>query len=226
VAFFLPDEVDFFPHPLLCDPDGLLAFGPEVTARRLLLSYQFGIFPWNGPDDPTLWWYTHPRLILRPAEVKVSKSMRKYFSQEILRVTFDQAFDRVIRRCRNVNREGQESTWITDNIEDTFIELHHHGYAHSVEVWQEDKLVGGLYGMALGKIFCGESMFADVSNASKFALIHLCRYLEKKDFWLIDCQQATTHLQSMGGKLVTKVDFYKYLKKNALISTVNNKWIG
>ncbi len=151
--------------------------------------------------------------------------MRKYFSQEILSCTFDQAFDKVIRRCRDKFREGQESTWITDDIEETFIELHKQGYAHSVEVWQGDELVGGLYGMALGKIFCGESMFADVSNASKFALINLCRYLEKKDFWLIDCQQATAHLQSMGGKLMSKTDFFTYLKKNALITTDNKKWI-
>jgi len=225
MAFFLPDEVDLFPHPLLCDPDGLLAFGAEVTPTRLLLSYQFGIFPWNGPDNPTLWWYTHPRLILKPNEIKVSKSMRKYFSQNILKCTFDQAFSKVIRRCRDKTRHGQDSTWITDDIEDTFIELHHQGYAHSVEVWEDEKLVGGLYGMALGKIFCGESMFADVSNASKFALINLCRYLERKEFWFVDCQQATAHLQSMGGQAMSKNDFFMYLKKNALIATDNKKWL-
>ena len=224
MAFFLPQEVDFFPHPLLCDPDGLLAFGAEVSPQKLLLSYQFGIFPWNGPEDPTLWWYTHPRLILKPKEVKTSKSMNRYFNQNIFTCTFDIAFEQVINQCRNKSRKGQESTWITDDIEETFIELHHQGYAHSVEVWQGDRLVGGLYGMALGKIFCGESMFANVSNASKYALINLCHHLKKKDFWLIDCQQATDHLKSMGGQLMSKNDFFSILKKNALITTRNEKW--
>lgn len=225
MAFFLPQKVDFFPHPLLCDPDGLLAFGTEVSAQKLLLSYQFGIFPWNGPDDPTLWWYTHPRLILKPNEVKISKSMRRYFNQDIFSCTFDTAFELVIKHCRNKSRKGQDATWITDDIEQSFIELHHRGYAHSVEVWQEDRLVGGLYGMVLGKIFCGESMFADVSNASKYALINLCQYLEKKDFWLIDCQEATKHLKSMGGQLMSKGEYFSKLKRNALISTETEKWI-
>lgn len=225
MAFFLPEEVDFFPHPLLCDPDGLLALGVDVSPQKLLLSYQFGIFPWNGPKDPTLWWYTHPRLTLKPKEVKISKSMRRYFNQEIFSYTFDKAFEQVIRKCRSKSRQGQDDTWITDDIEHTFIELHHQGYAHSVEVWHEDILVGGLYGMALGKIFCGESMFADVSNASKYALINLCQYLEKKDYWLIDCQQETGHLTSMGGQLMSKEDFFSTLKRNALINTETEKWI-
>lgn len=224
MAFFLPQEVDFFPHPLLCDPDGLLAFGTEVSPQKILLSYQFGIFPWNGPNDPTLWWYTHPRLTLRPKEVKISRSMRRYFNQDIFSCTFDTAFEQVIRNCRNKSRKGQDDTWITDDIEQTFIELHHQGYAHSVEVWQDKKLVGGLYGLGLGKVFCGESMFADVSNASKYALINLCRYLDKKNYWLVDCQQETGHLSSMGGELTSKEEFFSILKRNALIKTETNKW--
>jgi leucyl/phenylalanyl-tRNA--protein transferase len=224
MAYLLPREVDFFPHPLLCDHDGLLAFGAEPTTDRLLLSYQFGIFPWNGPEDPILWWYTHPRLILKPSEVVIAKSMRRYFTQGIFRCTFDTEFETVIRKCRKKIRNGQDSSWITDEIEESFIELHNMGYAHSVEVWQEDNLIGGLYGVALGHVFFGESMFADVSNASKFGLIKLCQYLEHNDYWMIDCQQATEHLKSMGGQLISKDAFFSQLKKNALHQTKNKKW--
>ncbi len=150
--------------------------------------------------------------------------MRRYFTQGIFRCTFDTEFETVIRKCRKKIRNGQDSSWITDEIEESFIELHNMGYAHSVEVWQEDNLIGGLYGVALGHVFFGESMFADVSNASKFGLIKLCQYLEHNDYWMIDCQQATEHLKSMGGQLISKDAFFSQLKKNALHQTKNKKW--
>jgi len=226
VAYYLPPEVEYFPHPFLSESEGLLAFSDDLTTEQVILAYQFGIFPWNNPDDPICWWYTYPRLVLYPHKVKISKSMKRYFKNPIFSVTADTAFEKVIEKCRVNDRNGQAGTWITDRIMTTFSELHHRGIAHSIEVWEEGNLVGGLYGIALGRIFYGESMFTEVSNASKYALIHLCKYLEEKEFWLIDCQQETSHLSSMGGELLSKEDFFDILKKNIFQDHHRGRWEG
>jgi len=202
-----------FPHPLLADEDGLLAYGGDLSFATLLTAYSWGIFPWYS-EPPILWWYTHPRCILYPSKVKVSKSMRSYFNQKKFTITYNQCFSEVMKSCAKQNRKGQDSTWINDEMLNAYIEFHKKGYAHSVEVWKDEELVGGLYGIAIGKMFFGESMFAKASNASKFALISLCRHLDKNGFHIIDCQQQTAHLMSMGAEMITKEDFYHIIVEN------------
>jgi len=224
LAFFLEEDLNFFPHPLLVDSDGLLCLGSSLTPANLLLAYQFGIFPWNGEEEPLLWWYTHPRCVLFPNKLKIHKSMRSYLNQNKFKVSFDLNFEGVIDRCKLKARPGQGGTWITPELKNAFMDLHQRGFVHSVEVWQDDELVGGLYGMALGKIFYGESMFADVPNASKFGFIKLVHFLEKKGFKLIDCQQETQHLMSLGAETISKLTFYKYLKQNIFEPHYKGKW--
>ena len=224
MAFLLPEEVDVFPHPLSSDQDGFLAASDSLSVERLLLAYQFGIFPWNNPDDPILWWYTHPRCVLYPQNVKVQKSMRTYLNSDKFRWSIDESFGQVIEQCKTKKRDEQGGTWITEPLKKAFVELHNRGYAHSVEVWEGDNLVGGLYGMSLGKVFFGESMFAHTSNASKFALIKLSEWLEERGFWLIDCQQETDHLMSMGAELMDKKDFFDLLKKNIFENSLMGPW--
>ena len=225
MAFYLPQGVEFFPHPLFADPDGLLAIGTDLSPSQILLAYQFGIFPWNHEDDPVLWWYTHPRCVLFPSRLKISKSMKQLLNKESFKVTFDTSFPEVIEACQNVKRKGQEDTWITGQLINIFTELHHQGYAHSVEVWQDDKLVGGLYGLSLGKIFYGESMFSRANNASKYGFIKLVQFLKKNDFELIDCQQRTEHLISLGAEMISSESFYKQLKANIFNIVSPCKWV-
>ena len=158
-------------------PDGLLAIGGDLNPDRLLLAYQSGIFPWFNAGDPILWWSPDPRCLLLHKHLKISKSMRNVRNQKRFKITFDRAFDKVIMACGQVPRSGQDGTWITEDITNAYIKLHELGMAHSVEVWENEKLVGGLYGVSLGSIFCGESMFCKVSNASKLALIELSEWL-------------------------------------------------
>ncbi|MFI5140660.1 MAG: leucyl/phenylalanyl-tRNA--protein transferase, partial [Sphingobacteriales bacterium] len=172
---FRLDERLLFPDPDLAEPDGLLAVGGDLSVNRLLLAYQNGIFPWYSDDTPILWYSPHERFVLYPAELKISKSMNQVLRSNKFRVTVDQCFDEVIAACSAVLREGQDGTWITDDMKAAYLLLHQKGYAHSIEVWQQDNLVGGLYGVQIGGVFCGESMFSLVSNASKVALIHLCK---------------------------------------------------
>ncbi|MAZ27869.1 MAG: leucyl/phenylalanyl-tRNA--protein transferase [Cytophagaceae bacterium] len=202
-----------FPSPENADYDGLLAYGGDLSAERLLQAYNQGIFPWYSSNEPILWWSPNPRMVLFPGEVKVSKSMRKVLRDATLTVTYNTAFTEVILNCRRMKRTGQSGTWITDEMLEAYIELHEKGFAQSVEVWQDDELVGGLYGVDLEdkKVFCGESMFAKVSNASKIALISLSRKLEKKGYHLIDCQVHTNHLQSMGAREIPRSEFLNYL---------------
>ena len=222
-VFWLSEESVSFPHPELANEDGVLAVGGDLSAERLLLAYRMGIFPWFNPGDPIMWWSPDPRFLLFPNELKVSKSMRPYFNQKKFRVTFDQAFETVIRFCQRTNRKGQYGgTWITEGMIEAYNRLHFLGYAHSVEVWQGDYLVGGLYGISLGKIFFGESMFAKVSNASKFGFITLAKRLEELGFWLIDCQQKTVHLESLGGRSISRHEFLNYLTKNSK----EEDWVG
>ena len=182
---------------------------------RLLLAYEIGLFPWFNPEDPILWWSPDPRFVIFPTELKVSKSMRPYFNQKKFRVSYDHDFERVIRACQTQRRRGQGGgTWISEEMVEAYCGLHEKGFAHSVEVWKDDELIGGLYGVSLGKIFFGESMFSRVSNSSKFGFISLVRRLRTLGFWLIDCQQHTNHLASLGGRSIPRTTFLEYMRKN------------
>ena len=214
-----------FPHPELADISGILAIGGDLSPERLLLAYQNGIFPWYNPEDPILWWSPDPRLVLYPDELKVSKSMRPYFNQKKFDLTIDKDFTSVILNCKQQRRKGQGGgTWITGDMAEAYINLHELGYAHSVEVWKGGELAGGLYGIALGKVFFGESMFAKVSNASKFGFISFIRILKDKGFKLIDCQQETKHLESMGARAISRARFLDALKKNEEEESLVGKW--
>jgi len=224
-VFWLSDDEISFPHPELANEDGILAVGGDLSQERLLLAYSIGLFPWFNPDDPILWWSPDPRFVLFPDELKVSKSMRPYFNQKKFKVTFDQNFRDVIIACQKQRRNNQGGgTWITDDMVEAYCQLNEEGYAHSVEVWQEDELVGGLYGVSLGKVFFGESMFAKVSNASKFGFISLVKKLKELDFELIDCQQKTRHLQSLGGRSISRKEFLDCMKKNSVNETMMGSW--
>lgn len=223
-VFWLTDELSF-PPAELANEDGILAVGGDLSTDRLLLAYSMGLFPWFNPEDPILWWSPDPRFILYPQNLKVSKSMRPYFNQKKFTVTFDTQFEKVMIACQQQYRKGQGGgTWITDEMIDSYTELNRMGFAHSVEVWKGEELVGGLYGISLGKIFFGESMFAKVSNASKFGFITLVQKLKELGFWLIDCQQRTKHLESLGGEFIDRKEFIDFMEKNKLQKTEQGNW--
>lgn len=206
-----------FPHPFLANQDGFLCVGGDLEPQRLLTAYQYGIFPWYSDGQPILWWYTSPRMVLFPVDLKVSKSMRNVLNQKKFTITMDTAFEQVISQCKQTPRMGQEGTWINPDMIAAYTSLHEIGYAHSVEVWEGQTLVGGLYGLAIGKIFYGESMFAHRSNASKVAFVHLVRHLQQRDFTLIDCQQETPHLRSLGADIIQGDQFMDILRKNVFV---------
>lgn len=198
----------------MADESGMLAIGGDLSVERLKLAYKRGIFPWYGEGSPILWWSPDPRLVLFPDELRYAKSMRPYFNQGKFRVTFDTNFEAVISNCATIQRRGINSTWIIDDMKEAYIDLHKEGIAHSVEVWNGENLVGGLYGIAMGKVFFGESMFAKESNASKFGFITLVRVLKGAGYVLIDCQQETKHLASLGARPIPREDFIAILEKN------------
>ena len=223
--FWLKEDSLAFPHPELANEDGILAVGGDLSVERLLRAYQMGLFPWFNPDDPILWWSPDPRFVLFPCEIKIAKSMRSYFNQKKFDLSFDQEFEKVIRACSAQPRKGQSGgTWISEEMVQAYCQLNEMGYAHSVEVWQKDQLVGGLYGISLGKCFFGESMFAKVNNASKFGFIHLVKQLQQLDFWLIDCQQHTRHLESLGARGISRKEFLEYLDRNRKVPTLRGNW--
>jgi leucyl/phenylalanyl-tRNA--protein transferase len=205
---FRLDERLLFPDPALAEDDGLLAVGGDLSAERLVLAYQNGIFPWYSDDDPILWYSPHERFVLLPDELLISKSMKQVMRSGRLAVTFDKAFTDVIKACATAPRVDQGCTWITDDMQQAYIKMHELGKAHSVEVWLGEELVGGLYGVAVGWVFCGESMFSKVSNASKLALIALCQTAK---YQLIDCQVHTDHLASMGAKMISRDEYLTFL---------------
>jgi len=212
----LTEDPYLFPDPKLASSAGLLAIGGDLTPERLITAYSLSFFPWYNPGEEILWWTPDPRLVLFPKDLKVSKSMRPYFNQNKFQITFNQNFEEVIRNCQSNDRKGQTAgSWITNDITAAYTRLHDLGYVHSVEVWQDEELVGGLYGIALGKVFFGESMFAKVSNASKFGFISLVQKLQTMNFTLIDCQQETNHLKSMGAAPISRDKFMTILEKNS-----------
>lgn len=200
-----------FPPVELANAEGLLAVGGDLSPERLLLAYKSGIFPWFNEDSLILWWSPDPRMVLFPEKLKVSKTMRKVIRDNTFTITKNTCFKAVIENCSKINRKNQEGTWITNNIKAAYIKLHEMGVAHSYEVWQNNILVGGLYGIDLGKVFCGESMFSLVTNASKFAFIHLSQELQAKNYTLIDCQIYTSHLQSLGAEEISRKQFISLL---------------
>ena len=211
---YLLDDQFWFPPQHLADESGLLAIGGDLSPERLLLAYQNGIFPWYNAGQPILWHSPDPRMVLFPSALKVSKSMRQLLRKELFEVTINKAFEKVIRACSEIPRAGQEDTWITDDMIAAYIKLHKLGHAVSVEVWQEEQLVGGLYGIDLPeqKVFCGESMFSTVSNASKVGFITWVQQLHKRAYKLIDCQVYTEHLASLGAEEIPRTAFLEYLK--------------
>jgi len=212
VYFIGPEQK--FPPVELADEDGFLAVTRELSIDRILEAYHLGIFPWYSEGQPVLWWSPDPRMVLFPEELKISKSMRPYLNKNKFQVTFNQDFEAVIDHCGKVFRKGQDGTWITPEIKRSYLELHRMGIAISAEVWDNDNLVGGLYGIYLRekKLFCGESMFANVSNASKFGFIKMVQKLQEEDVRLIDCQVYTDHLASLGAQEIPREEFLSYLK--------------
>lgn len=210
------DEQLIFPHPVLREPDGLLAFGLDLDPERLLLAYRWGIFPWYAEGQPVLWWWTAPRPLVHTDRVHISASMRKVLRQQRFRITFNTAFESVIRNCASIPRAGQEGTWITPEMIEAYGLLHREGWAHSVEVWEPDsnELVGGVYGIGLGRIFFGESMFSRMTNASKAGFIALAERLRACGVAIIDCQQDTPHLQTLGSFLLTDEQWLSLLREN------------
>lgn len=208
--YSLSDDL-IFPHPSLSREDGLLAVYGDLSPERLLLAYSNGIFPWFSEDEPILWWSPDPRFILYPKDVKISHSMKKIIKKNIYKITFDTCFREVIYNCGNTRKES--GTWITNEMIEAYCKLHELGFAHSVEAWHENKLVGGLYGIIIGKCFFGESMFSTMSNSSKAAFIALCKLLEEKNFIVIDCQVYTQHLESLGAVNIPRNEFLELVKK-------------
>ena len=196
----------------LAEPNGLLAVGGDLSHERLLSAYREGIFPWFSAGDPILWWSPNPRMVLFPNEFMVSHSLRKILRKGAFEVKFDTAFEQVMRACA-APRKGQAGTWILEEMITAYCELHAKGYAHSVETWIDGELVGGLYGMALGRMFYGESMFSRRTDASKIAIAYLCNRLERLNFGMIDCQMYTPHLASLGAREIPRQEFILYMKE-------------
>ena len=208
--YFLLKEL-FFPDVSEADKSGILAVGGDLSPERLMLAYKSGIFPWFDSDEPILWWSPQQRMVLFPDELVISKSMRSILRKEVFTVTFNKDFRAVISNCSQISRNGQQGTWISEEMIEAYVKLHQLGYAKSVEVWQNNELVGGLYGIDLGPVFCGESMFSKVSNTSKVAFITLVENLKIRKYKLIDCQVHNDHLESLGAREIDRAQFLEIL---------------
>lgn len=223
-VFLLSDNIDF-PPPQLATKDGLLAVGGDLSKERLILAYRMGIFPWFSDGDPILWWSPDPRLVLYPSEIKISRTLQKIIKKNVFSVTLDTAFDAVITQCAQIRLQQNQGTWIVKDMIDAYCKLHSAGYAHSMEVWQQEELAGGIYGVSLGKCFFGESMFSRVSNASNVALVKLAKYLSELSFDLIDCQVPTEHLIRFGARKIPRKLFLNQLEISLNAPTQKGKWI-
>ena len=220
------DGSDAFPPVELAlgEPNGLLCAGGDLSPARLVTAYRNGIFPWYSAGEPILWWTPDPRMILVPNEFRLSRSLRRSLRKGHWQVRLDSDFPAVIRACARVRRPGQAGTWISDAMRSAYCRLHELGYAHSVETWLDDELVGGLYGLAIGKMFYGESMFALVTDASKVALAHLTRFLAQNAYGLIDCQMNTAHLASLGAREIARADFIDRLRTLTATGPEGGRW--
>jgi leucyl/phenylalanyl-tRNA---protein transferase len=215
-----------FPDADDADDSGLLAMGGDLSIERLKLAYSCGIFPWYEEGMPILWWSPDPRMVLFPSKMIISHSLKLTVKKHKFRVTYDQAFKRVIEECSVTPRKDQEGTWITRDMKNAYIKLHGAGFAHSVESWLDGELVGGLYGVSIGRAFFGESMFHRETNASKVALVHLVEWLKEKEYEIIDAQVYTNHLESLGGELIPRNQYLKYLEKALEKEGVRGSWKG
>jgi leucyl/phenylalanyl-tRNA---protein transferase len=222
-VFYLTDNIQF-PPPRLADKSGLLAIGGDLSLKRVLAAYAKGIFPWYMEGEPILWWSPDPRLILYPRDLHVSKSLQKVIRKNVFQVTADQTFEQVIHGCAYAKGEKRDKTWLVDHMKTAYTHLHKAGYAHSIEAWHNGELAGGLYGVALGGCFFGESMFTRVSNASKVALVHLVQYLVAENFDMIDCQVTTSHLKGFGAREVPRPVFLRQLEASLKKRTVKGLW--
>ncbi len=225
MTIFRLDKNDIrFPSPRLAERDGILAVGGDLRPERLLIAYAMGIFPWFGPKDPLLWWSPDPRLVLFPDQMHISRRLRRIINRQTFAVSLDRAFPEVIRSCAAVHEQNDGGTWISKDMIRAYCRLHEAGWAHSVETWQCGELVGGLYGVAMGKCFFGESMFSRVSNASKVALAYLADYLNRFSFAVIDCQVTSLHLQRLGAVEIPRDFFLQILGENIKHPVTPGKW--
>ena len=220
---YQPDQAFPAVDNALTDPDGLLAVGGCLSTTRILNAYRHGIFPWFNPDEPILWWSPDPRFVLLPSQLVVSRSLAKTLRSGRFSFSIDRAFTQVIAACAQP-RDGHDGTWITGSIQYAYSQLHQAGLAHSAEAWFEGELVGGLYGVALGQIFFGESMFHRKTDASKFAFVKLINHLQACGYQLVDCQVHTAHLESLGGTFLPRADFQAYLKSHCDLPVSPNAW--
>jgi len=209
--YFLTKEL-YFPPVEEASYEGILAVGGDLSTDRLLLAYKNGIFPWFDSDEPILWWAPPKRMVVNPKDYKAPKSLRNIINRNLFEVTINQDFDAVISNCQKIERKGQEGTWISEKIVDSYTQLHHLGKAISFEVWQNNELVGGLYGVDLGHVFCGESMFSKVPNASKVAFVKLIDYLKERKYLLLDCQVHNDHLEKLGAFEISRDLFMKIIQ--------------
>jgi leucyl/phenylalanyl-tRNA--protein transferase len=211
--FLLDPEIIAFPDPAKYEPKtGLLAVGGDLSPRRLKLAYEIGLFPWFNEGEDILWWCPNPRFVLFPTKLKISKSMQKVLKKEQFQFTENKCFREVLVKCQKIKRKGQDGTWLSDEFINSLVQLHQQNIAQSIEVWQNEKLVGGFYGLKIGKVFCGESMFSEVSNTSKAGFINFVLN-NKNNFDLIDCQIHSDHLESLGAEMISKKDYLKILNK-------------
>ncbi len=228
MTLFLPElgqDVNWFPkaHQALDDPNGLLAIGGDLSPSRLIAAYRKGIFPWYDDNQPLLWWSPNPRAVLDPTQVHISRSMTKCIRTSPFEISVNRAFNQVIEEC-SYSRKSQEGTWITQSMINAYTILHQQGFAHSVEVWDQEALVGGLYGIGIGAAFCGESMFHKQANASKMAFIALCQHFSKAGGLLIDCQIQNDHLTSLGAQEIGRETFLKRLKSHSASRVRGSCW--
>lgn len=222
-VYQLNEEIGF-PHPNQARSDGLLAIGGDLSAERLMLAYSMGIFPWFDDESPILWWSPNPRLLIFPEKFKVSKSLKRVLKNNSFQIYFDKNFASVIEHCSTIIRQQEEGTWITSEMKEAYVSLHEKGLAHSVEVYDHEELIGGLYGLSLGKVFFGESMFSKKRDASKIALYYLCQQIQYWDFLFIDAQVETEHLVSLGAEKIKRKEFLNLLEIAQASPTCLGKW--